>query len=113
MEERNVQDPGTVHKKALRGCALSHTLRLDEAGPNEEIDYYDAEYANNGEPFAVFHFYYRSLSKCSWEREYLWQVSSNERYFPSTHHACPTHAQQLPEPPFPITQTQTMPPDSP
>ena len=36
---------------------------LDEAEPNEEVEYFDAEYANNGEAFAVFHFYYRSLSK--------------------------------------------------
>jgi hypothetical protein len=31
--------------------------------PAEEIEYYDAEYADGGEPFATFHFYYRSLGK--------------------------------------------------
>jgi hypothetical protein len=86
MAERNIQDPGTVHEKALKGGALSHALRyvhhrvesqysqvwrswlnyhysLDKAEPSDEVEYLDAKYANNGEPFAVFHFYYRSLSK--------------------------------------------------
>lgn len=27
----------------------------------EEIEFYDAEYANDGQPFATFHFYYRSM----------------------------------------------------
>lgn len=36
---------------------------LDEAEPSEKVEYLDAEYADNGEAFAVFHFYYRSLRK--------------------------------------------------
>ncbi|KAL5403580.1 hypothetical protein PMIN06_009681 [Paraphaeosphaeria minitans] len=63
IAERDVPDPGPVHEKALKGGALSHTLSLDEAEPSEEIEYLDAEYVDNGEAFAVFHFYYRSLSK--------------------------------------------------
>lgn len=27
-----------------------------------EIEYFDANYADGGEPFATFHFYYRSLA---------------------------------------------------
>lgn len=28
----------------------------------EAIEYYDADYADDGKPFATFHFYYRSLA---------------------------------------------------
>ncbi|KAF1970560.1 hypothetical protein BU23DRAFT_473860 [Bimuria novae-zelandiae CBS 107.79] len=59
--EKEVHDPGQVHEKALKGRALSHAVSLKEAVPTDEIEYFDAEYANNDEPFAVFHFYYRSL----------------------------------------------------
>jgi hypothetical protein len=31
--------------------------------PTEEIQYFDADYAGDGQPFATFHFYYRSLGK--------------------------------------------------
>ncbi|KAJ4357900.1 uncharacterized protein N0V89_002477 [Didymosphaeria variabile] len=61
ITERKVQDPGTVHEKALKGGALSHTMSLENAEATDEIEYFDAEYAKNGEAFAVFHFYYRSL----------------------------------------------------
>jgi hypothetical protein len=70
----------TVDEKAVKGDALSHqatyitrkytlaasTLthsRLSFGEPTEEVEYYDADYANNGQPFATFHFYYRSLCK--------------------------------------------------
>ncbi|KAJ4294599.1 hypothetical protein N0V90_008290 [Kalmusia sp. IMI 367209] len=56
-----LEDPGTIHEKALKGNALSHTLSLAEPEPTEELDFFDAEYADNGEPFAAFHFHYRSL----------------------------------------------------
>jgi hypothetical protein len=31
--------------------------------PTEEIEHFDADYADDGKPFATFHFYYRSLGK--------------------------------------------------
>jgi hypothetical protein len=31
--------------------------------PAEEVEYFDADYADGGEPFATFHFYYRSLGE--------------------------------------------------
>ncbi|KAL1612474.1 hypothetical protein SLS60_000701 [Paraconiothyrium brasiliense] len=65
MTERKVHAPGTVHEKALKGGALSHATSLGNAERTEEIDLFDAEYANNGESIAVFHFHYRSLSNSS------------------------------------------------
>ncbi|CAN9270990.1 unnamed protein product [Alternaria alternata] len=52
----------TVNEKAIKGESLSHQAILGETKPAEEIEYYDAEYADGGEPFATFHFYYRSLA---------------------------------------------------
>ncbi|RYN76430.1 hypothetical protein AA0117_g5479 [Alternaria alternata] len=52
----------TVNEKAIKGESLSHQAILGETEPAEEIEYYDAEYADGGEPFATFHFYYRSLA---------------------------------------------------
>jgi hypothetical protein len=36
---------------------------LGDAESTEEVEYYDADYADDGEPFATFHFYYRSMGK--------------------------------------------------
>ncbi|KAL1797329.1 hypothetical protein ACET3X_003935 [Alternaria dauci] len=52
----------TVNEKAIKGESLSHQAILGDTEPTEEIEYYDAEYADGGEPFATFHFYYRSLA---------------------------------------------------
>ncbi|KAF1830661.1 hypothetical protein BDW02DRAFT_601471 [Decorospora gaudefroyi] len=52
----------TVNEKAIKGESLSHQAILGDNEPSEEIEYFDAEYADGGEPFATFHFYYRSLA---------------------------------------------------
>ncbi|CAG5182045.1 uncharacterized protein ALTATR162_LOCUS9964 [Alternaria atra] len=52
----------TVNEKAIKGDSLSHQVILGESEPAQEVEYYDADYADGGEPFATFHFYYRSLA---------------------------------------------------
>ncbi|KAH7084824.1 hypothetical protein BKA63DRAFT_573833 [Paraphoma chrysanthemicola] len=51
-----------VSEKAMKGDSLSHHAILGNMKPTEEIEYFDADYADGGEPFATFHFYYRSLA---------------------------------------------------
>ncbi|KAF1937305.1 hypothetical protein EJ02DRAFT_458833, partial [Clathrospora elynae] len=51
----------TVNEKAIKGESLSHQAILGDTEPTEEIEYFNADYADGGEPFATFHFYYRSL----------------------------------------------------
>ncbi|KAH7389621.1 hypothetical protein DE146DRAFT_738910 [Phaeosphaeria sp. MPI-PUGE-AT-0046c] len=50
-----------IDEKALKGDALSHQAILGATETTEMIDYYDAGYADDGYPFATFHFYYRSM----------------------------------------------------
>jgi len=43
------------------------------------VEYYDANYADGGEPFATFHFYYRSLGELTTSHLYeLLMVTSTE-----------------------------------
>ncbi|KAI4685193.1 hypothetical protein J4E81_009006 [Alternaria sp. BMP 2799] len=60
--QKELEKLDTVNEKAIKGESLSHQAVLGETEPTEEIQYYDADYADGGEPFATFHFYYRSLA---------------------------------------------------
>ncbi|KAF1921827.1 hypothetical protein BDU57DRAFT_563962 [Ampelomyces quisqualis] len=51
-----------VSEKVVKGDALSHQTTLGATEPTDKLEYYDADYADGGEPFATFHFYYRSLA---------------------------------------------------
>ncbi|KAH3970147.1 hypothetical protein HBI25_050640 [Parastagonospora nodorum] len=51
-----------ISEKSIKGEALSHQAILGKTECTEEVEYFNADYADNGEPFATFHFYYRSLA---------------------------------------------------
>ncbi|OAK95675.1 hypothetical protein IQ06DRAFT_329081 [Phaeosphaeriaceae sp. SRC1lsM3a] len=58
---QGIEELPSIDEKALKGDALSHQATLGATETVEEIEFYDAEYANDGQPFATFHFYYRSM----------------------------------------------------
>ncbi|KAF2833541.1 hypothetical protein CC86DRAFT_415385 [Ophiobolus disseminans] len=60
--QKDIEELHSVSEKAIKGDALSHQTVLSDIKPTEEVEYYDADYADGGEPFATFHFYYRSLA---------------------------------------------------
>ncbi|RAR02987.1 hypothetical protein DDE83_008388 [Stemphylium lycopersici] len=62
IEGKKLEVLDGVDEKAVKGEALSHQATLGVSEPTPGIEYFDAEYADGGEPFATFHFYYRSMS---------------------------------------------------
>ncbi|KAF2635880.1 hypothetical protein P280DRAFT_534484 [Massarina eburnea CBS 473.64] len=59
---RSIRMLGQVNEKAIKGDALSHAVSFAEAEPTDALEFFDADYADNGHPFAIFIFYYRSLA---------------------------------------------------
>ncbi|KAF2025119.1 hypothetical protein EK21DRAFT_93521 [Setomelanomma holmii] len=59
---REMEKLPPVTEKTIKANALSHQAILGDVEPTEEVEYYDADYADGGKAFATIHFCYRSLA---------------------------------------------------
>ncbi|KAF2710613.1 hypothetical protein K504DRAFT_454880 [Pleomassaria siparia CBS 279.74] len=57
-----IDNLGEVPERAVKGETLSHQTSLRPAEVTTALDWYDADYAEDG-PFATFNFHYRSLAR--------------------------------------------------